>query len=147
MFTEQRMRNILFEGYTDPSVLKYLNLKHTNDLVYFECVTNPYNSCGIQNYICDYAGLNLVLPNGFKQLLNYILTPLDEFFSPYFIVTANSSLLWPYSETPNLVQTANDIINHHLEPLVFVRNPIFAVHPAMNSQNKAFLQFIQKEAR
>jgi hypothetical protein len=57
MFITTRVNNILFEGYTDPSVLKYTNLNHKLDNIQFECIDNPHDQCGVPNYHCSNAGM------------------------------------------------------------------------------------------
>ena len=40
LFTTTTVNNLLFRGYTDQMVIKYLNLKHEHDGVIYECATD-----------------------------------------------------------------------------------------------------------
>jgi len=63
MFATTTVRKLLFNGYTEPSVLKYLNLKLENSSIRFECREKPYDICGEQLYDCMTPGLMLILPH------------------------------------------------------------------------------------
>ncbi|KAJ1414999.1 hypothetical protein B484DRAFT_454671, partial [Ochromonadaceae sp. CCMP2298] len=133
MFATTTVRKLLFEGYTEPSLLKYLNLKHHEDDIKIECAEDPYDTCGVQQYRCFTPGVALVLPNGDKKLLRYGNTSNEEYFAPYFVVTNASEMLWPFA-------ISNDTSAYAAQkmattPYTTVRNPHWAVYPALTARN------------
>jgi hypothetical protein len=90
LFTTTTVRKLLFEGFTDPSLLRFFNLLYEKDGISFECAHQPFDLCGNRNYYCDDSGVNLVLPNNKgKKLLRYgkEYLPFDEYFAPNFEIT------------------------------------------------------------
>ena len=63
MFATTTVRKLLFNGYTEPSVLKYLNRKFETRSIGYECREHPYDICGQQLFDCPTPGLTLTLPN------------------------------------------------------------------------------------
>lgn len=64
MFATTTVRKLLFNGFTEPSVLKYLNRKFESSSIRYECREHAYNICGEQQYQCSTPGLTLVLQHG-----------------------------------------------------------------------------------
>ena len=145
MFVNVAVKNLLFEGYTDPSVIKYINTKHEKEGIKFECTNRPYDQCGKQLFTCDREGLVLRLPFGNSHLLSYSQSRKDEYFAPYFVVTANGSMLWPFSMTPSIAAYAESVIR--TVNVTRVRNPVYAAYPGMNSVDKDFNKHVHEQAR
>eukprot|EP01038_Epipyxis_sp_PR26KG_P014212 gene14212-19069_t len=84
-------RKLLFNGYTEPSILKYYDAKYSLHGVSLECEKQPYDICGTKSYSCHQgSGIRLVLPKNKSLVLNYETTPYEEFFAPFFEVMLNS---------------------------------------------------------
>jgi hypothetical protein len=145
MFATTTPRKLLFQGYTEPSVLKFLNLKHYPDDIGFECEEEPYDKCGIRQHKCTTTGIHMTLPNGGKKLLRYGNTSNEEFFAPYFVVTNESELLWPFAidqDVATYSQSKMLEVNY-----TKVRNPHFAVYPAWTANDTAFNKHYQCQKR
>lgn len=145
MFATTTPRKLLFEGYTEPSILKFLNLKHYHDGVGFECEKDPYDYCGKRQSKCTSTGVVMTLPNGGRKLLRYGNTSNEEYFAPYFVVTNESELLWPFAVDPAVAQYGQEkmlLVNH-----TRVRNPHFAMYPAWTANDTAFNKHYQCQKR
>lgn len=157
MYVTSTVRQILFEGYSEPSVLYYLNAKHSLDDVHFLCRENPYDHCGQRTLRCNSKGLVLYLPYNRTLTLTYGLTPHDEFFAPEFkMLKSTGELLWPHSMNVKKVKHAMDIltdnnISHPSSEVLTIYNPHWTAYPAWNSHqtydNIAFNKFIQCQRR
>ena len=141
------VKHILFEGYTDPSVVKYLNAKHAHDNVRFECMEHPLDRCGelLSLSTCSSAGIALRLPEGRKHALSYSRSK-DEYFAPYFILTAEGRLIWPYSANRTLALTATHYMASN-SSYIKIRNPVHAAHPGMTSGDKAYNKHRHEQGR
>lgn len=185
MFTTTSIKKFLFEGYYDPSITKYFNLKYQKYNVKFECLERlvlglglglcsvswklnsnpnynrnhnpnhkpypnpnprPYDSCGIQNYQCNSAGMILQLPHGKSHQLSYKNTSKDEYFTPFFVLRGNGDLIWPYSMIKSTAEYAIEIMKTDLS-IVKLRNPIYAAYPGMNSKDKDFNKHLHRQSR
>eukprot|EP01031_Cornospumella_fuschlensis_P028812 gene28812-34780_t len=106
MFTTTKVKNVLFEGFTDPSVVKYMDLKHSLlNNISFRCVEDAYDVCGVKNYACSDAGVLIAFPNNSTFLMKYNATEYDHFFTHEFSVTDSTyNLIWPYS-TDSKIET------------------------------------------
>lgn len=149
LFITQSVKNLFFNGFTDPTVLKYLNIKmRTNGRkVSFECVDQPYGQCGKQNFHCNDAGVNLLLPNGKKVLWKYGSLAKDRYFAPHIEVTAQSELLWPYSPIQKEVDRATAVRKDWRIWKEELFNPFWAAYPAWNSKDKAFQKYVSCQKR
>lgn len=78
------VRKLLFNGYTEPSVLKYLNAKYKEYNISFQCAREPFDSCGLQQYSCSDAG------NGLFDLFD-LTSPLTR--SPLLLLLSLLSLI------------------------------------------------------
>lgn len=145
MFATTTPRKLLIEGYTDPSMLKFLNLKHVHDSIGFECETDPYDICGVRQHKCTAPGIMMTLPNGGKKLLKYGNTSNEEYFAPYFIVTNDSELLWPFAIDPEVARYGKELMKS--VNYTKVRNPHFAMYPAWTANDTDFNKHYQCQKR
>lgn len=83
MFATTTVRKLLFNGYTEPSVLKYLNLKLEKSSIRFECREQPYDICGEQLFDCITPGLVLILPHNrrYPLLLSFNVPYVHDLYS------------------------------------------------------------------
>ena len=148
LVTSTKVRQMLFEGYSDPTLLAYLNLKHHNDKVSFSCVNSVYppyegNCVGAVvagQLICDPTGLVMDLPAGQTKLLAYGKTPNDEYFAPYFeVVASTGELIWAFSSSPDKVKHAAKV-RASGQAIVRIVNPHWAAYPALNSGDVEFIK-------
>jgi hypothetical protein len=119
MFTTTTVQKVLFNGYTEPSIMRYYDLKFSVEAnVDFECVNDPYDYCGFKNYKCDEGGLKIKYPitnssNNYspytlttgddaakihynEYIMKYGQTQVDEYFAEYLIYNlATNKMLWP----------------------------------------------------
>ena len=143
----------IFEGYTDPSVMKYYNLKHRDEGIKFYCLENAFDSCGQQNYQCNNNGLLLAYNySGFQSniTLSYQTTTKDVYFAPYFYMNVmTNEWLWPYSMNPQKVSYAQSILSQlsTIANVIKIRNPIFALYPGYNSNDQDYSKHIHAENR
>ena len=154
--TTTRVRSVLFEGYTEPTVLEYLNLKHLNDnismkcnqpVILDRCVVPGSDTDYAGRLRCDHSGLIVGLPNGQSKILLFGSTPNDEYFAPYFeVVAATGEMLWAYSMDPSKVRHAAAIKLSGTQ-VVRVQNPNWAAYPAWNTPDVAFNKFYQCQKR
>lgn len=158
MFKKTTVRKTLFEGFTEPSILKYFDLVNQINNISFECVTSPYDICGVKNYVCDDQGLYLMLPfqnqssnayNYSKYLLLYNSTPFDEYFSlEFYYDTSNSRLLFPYSSNSTIAESDQRNLLNDSSSIVTLFNPFWAAFPAWNNQQQqSFLKYFQCQRR
>ena len=131
LFITTTVRELLFEGFTDPLVLKYLNLKHAQDNISFACVdsafaSSPSGSCTKSTYSCGKEGVRLLWSNKSLDLV-YGITDNNVFFSPYFYRS----------------QDSNEMLTFMTQASIKVMNPVFALHPAWNSNDTNFLKLYQ----
>ena len=152
LFTTTSVNNLLFRGYTDPMVIKYLNLKHEHNGIKYECATDGYDQCGIQLYHCNDDGLVFRYNQQQNESiihLNYSHARRDQYFAPYYYVSQSTGeLLWPYSMIPHEVLHAQSIVSSGAT-IVSILNPTFTLFPAMNQKdgNKDFLKLWQSQNR
>jgi hypothetical protein len=120
MFTTTSVRNLLFEGYTEPSILKYYDLKFSQKYnISLECVNASYNICGIKNYNCDNNGIKLLFPiynetnqknqknQSLEFIMNYGKTQNDEYFAHDIIFNRlTNHLLWPFSQNSTIANSS-----------------------------------------
>ena len=152
--TTTRVRNVLFEGYSEPSVLQFLNLKHTNDGISVSCrrsvIVDPCASTASsarESFLCDYSGLMLTLPAGNSKILCFGQTPNDEYFAPYFeVVAASGEMIWPYAMDPAKVRHAAAVRASGAK-VVRMQNPNWAAYPALNTPDVEFNKFYQCQKR
>lgn len=152
--TTTSVKQLLFEGYNEPSVIAYLNLKHENAGIEFSCVAQkrPSSSnCGVNSnpsrFLCDSSGLVMKLPAGQSKLLSYHETPKDEYFAPYFeVVLATGEMLWAFSSHPEKVKRAIAVKASGVS-IIKVPNPHWAAFPALNTEDADFNKFYQCQNR
>jgi hypothetical protein len=145
LFKLTTVKKFLFEGFNDPALLKYYNLKFAQSNISFECVEDAFDTCGEQKYVCSDAGVYLTLPGGSRKLLQYENTSLDEFFAPYFDITADGELLW--------IHSSNDTVRNYSRTIykqvntTRVPNIHFAAFPHWNGADEGFQQYYQCQNR
>jgi hypothetical protein len=175
IFITTSVRKLLFEGFSDPSVLKYLSLKHESDNITFICAANAVSACGQSNMLCNEDGILMQLPASKSFLLKYNETAIDEYFSPVFYVdTVTGDMYWPHAmnstratldalalQALNVSDTlsqqdanTDDVRSGSLgatspssSNIVRVFNPIWAAHPAWHSGNVPFNKYLQCSKR
>jgi hypothetical protein len=146
MFITTTVRAALFDGFYDPSIVKYLNRKHKNDGIRFECYDSAYDQCGIQSYQCSDAGLVLFYGSGHSFRLQRFITPKDKFFSEFFEITTDGEMLWPDVNSALLVARAQEARKQN-KTIIRVRNPYWAAYPAWNSNDTDWNKFYQCQYR
>jgi hypothetical protein len=98
LFISTTVAQLLFTGFSDPSVLKYLSLKHGYANISFTCAENAVLACGASNLVCNEDGVIMNLPNNNAYLLRYNYTPMDEYFAPFFLVNRyTGEMYWPHA--------------------------------------------------
>lgn len=149
MFATATAQQVLFEGFTDASILYYFDKYYAPIGVSFSCQAAPYDTCGNKNYICDFtAGLVLTLPNSDRYLLAYNATPHDEYFAPYFVVKTSGEMLWPYSSNTTLAALHQArMITESSSTISTVRNPFWTAFPAYDNNATDFLKYFQCQKR
>ena len=148
MFATTTARKLLFNGYTEPSMLKYLNLKHQNDNISFECGVNAFDQCGKQNYRCDSTQIIMNLPNGARKVFEYGNTSSEEFFAPELYVAYDTGdLIWPYANNKTLARIAEDKLYSSNVTIVQVRNPHWSAFPAWLGKDVSFNKYYQCQKR
>ena len=146
LFVTAKVKEVLFEGYTDPSVLSFLNLKHESDNIAFTCAQGSVDGCGNSNLKCNKYGIIMSLPNHKSKLLLYNSTPNDEYFAPYFEVASNGDLLWPYALDSVVANSSRTrLLTEH--GVVRVFNPFWAAHPGWTSGDVSFNKYLQCQRR
>jgi hypothetical protein len=147
MFTTTSVRKLMFNGYTEPSVLKFMDLKYANASVGFQCEVDPFDQCGVQTFQCPTPGVNMVLPNGEAKLLRYGNTSNDEYFAPYFVVTEDSELLWPHAADKQVAAYGRRKMHSGEVRYTKVRNPHWAAYPAWTADDVVFNKHYQCQRR
>jgi hypothetical protein len=171
MFTTTSVKELLFGGFTEPAILKYLELKYAAFNVSFECVNAPYDNCGVKSYHCDSVnGMLMRLPNNQSFLFHQNSTSKDLFFSPsFFVNTASGELLFPYARNATLVATAKEtLMNSSQTTIVYsdrieeflayntsytdvlvveIRNPFWSAFPAWTETDPDLLKYFECQKR
>lgn len=170
MFTRTTVDQLLFSGYTEPSLLKYMDLKYAGYNISFECVHAAYDKCGIKNYRCDNDyGVMMNLPNNKSFLFHYNETQKDSYFSPSFYVSQLGELFFPYAQDAevahysqnqlidagdNLIKVAKieealatSSVDEIAKHIVEVRNPYWTLFPAWTYNNTNFMRYLQCQKR
>ncbi len=148
MFSSSSVRNILFNGYTEPSLLQFLNMKHEQDGIEFQCKNVIQGSCGKTYLKCDDSGVVMLLPGGGERHMSYSTSLKDEFFAPYLeLVAGTDELIWEHSM--NATKRARAHYVKHVNPMniVRVRNPYWAAYPAWDTDDVAFHKYFQCQKR
>lgn len=134
-FVTTTAKRLLFEGYSDASVLKYLELKHSALNLYFECLDEPFDQCGIKNYHCTHGGET---GGGFKmQVANttfrmtYGITPHPQYFAPFMEFTDDGTMLWRHDIDPAVRAQSQALAL--TEKVTQVMNPIWTAYPAWHN--------------
>ena len=149
-FVTTTAQRVLFEGFSEASVLRYLELKHSPLDLYFECIDDPFDKCGNKNYHCTYGG-----PTGggfFLKALNttfrmtYGSTPHEKYFAPFLEFTSNGTMLWRHDMDEN-VRAESVAIAAEVETTE-VMNPIWTAYPAWhNTSVTEWQKFLQCSMR
>lgn len=146
LFTTIPVQKLLFEGFADASVVKYLDVKYSQQGVNFECANNPFDECGVQNFFCDSHGINLNVGNDTIRL-QYGNTSNEKFFVERFYIF-EGKFIWPYDKNSTEAAAALAIIAGDTSQTVFtVINPYFTFFPAWESGDEDFQQFYQCQGR
>ena len=81
-----------------------------------------------------------------RYVLEYEVTPSEEYFAPHFVVTEDGDMLWPLSS--DSAQRQEALGRMSTEKHTVVANPFFAVYPAQNNPNEtAFNKYYQCQKR
>jgi hypothetical protein len=127
MFTTATAKKLLFEGYTEPSILKYYDLKYSLQYgMSIECVNEPYDECGVKSFSCDKHGIKMKFPHYDKTtneivtgkthdfVMNYGETPNDEYFAEHIMYNrVTNEMLWPFARNSSLaVHSQNEIAKY-----------------------------------
>ena len=148
MFTTTTVRKLLFEGYTEPTVLRYLNQKYEDKNISFSCVEFPKDSCGHENLHCNDNGVYLNLPDGSKKKWLYGHTPLDEYFAPKLEIVENTGqLIWSHAMDSVTRDIAKTVKNDNTKNVIEVVNPFWAAYPAWQSNDPDFNKYYQCQKR
>ena len=148
MFVTSTVRQVLFEGFTEPSVLRYLNMKYASKDIKFQCKVDFEDSCGNELLQCDQSGLILNLPNSNTQILEYGHTEHDKFFAPFFEITyPGGEILWRYSMNDTLREHALAVIESQSTEIVKLDNPHWTLYPAWHTDDVAFHKYYQCQKR
>lgn len=144
LFTSVKVRQLLFEGFTEPSVLRYLNMRYEVDDVSFSCVENSEGDCGKEILRCNEAGVYINLPGGESRIISYDLNRKDEYFSPYIeIVRGTNEMLFEYHINETIAQRAIDVKAADSSNVIVMQNPFWAAYPAWNSEDVEFQKYYQ----
>lgn len=135
-FVTTNAQRLLFEGYSDASVLKYLELKHSDINLYFQCLDSPFDQCGIKNYHCTHGGDS---GGGFTMSvgetsfrMTYGVTSHEKYFAPFFEFTKkNGTMLWRHDIDPEIVKISRELGSR--EETTEVMNPIWTAYPAWHN--------------
>lgn len=146
LFTTIPVQKLLFEGFADAGVLKYLHNKYHTKGVHFECANAPYDECGVQSFFCDAHGINMGVGNE-TLLLQYGNTSKEKYFVERFYVS-KGTLIWPYDKDVNVSADARAIIAADTNNEIFtIINPFFTFFPAWESGDEEFQIFYQCQGR
>lgn len=148
LFTSVKVRQLLFEGFTEPSVLRYLNMRYESDDVSFSCVENSVGECGKEILRCNEAGVYINLPGGESKVLSYALNRKDEYFSPYIkIVRGTNEMLYDAHINATVQARAAEVASSAPGSIITIRNPFWAAYPAWDSSDVDFQKFHQCQKR
>ena len=149
MFTTARIREILFQGFTEPSVMKFLNMKHASDGIKFECAENSVGECGKELLRCNHAGVIMTLPGGLRRGISYSTNQKDEYFAPHLeIVAGTNEMLWEFSMNATVRERAMQMkYGANAVDTVQVRNPYWTAYPAWNTDDVEFQKYFQCQKR
>lgn len=140
LFTTVNVENLLFRGFSDASLVKYLDLKYSLQNISLECVEDSYDSCGNKNFYCSKKGVIIKLQDE-HLLLNYDITPHEKYFVDKFYIYNYSKFLWPYDLNETIANNSISIINTESDKIITMINPYYTLYPAWN--NKSSLEFIK----
>ena len=147
MFTSAAIRQVLFQGFTEPSVLQYLNMKHEVDSINFRCAENSVGECGKEMLRCNEAGVIMTLPDNSERQISYFTTQKDEYFAPYLeIAVGTGEMVWEHSMTQSVRDRHADLKAANT-PLVQVQNPFWTAYPAWNTDDIEFQKYFQCQKR
>lgn len=115
LFATTSLSKVLFSGYTEPSVVKYMDLKYKLLFnISFECVNYAYDICGIKQYACDEQGVRMILSNqtapGVDFVMRYNQTAPDDYFAPFFRIANTNKMLWPYAANDTIALVSRNMI-------------------------------------
>lgn len=152
MFVNATVQEILFDGFTDASVLYFLQKEYGDKGVNFECVSDAYDVCGVKNYRCNnYDGIYMVLTNTQEKYhISYSTTPRDEYFTPHYVVQQSTSqLLWPFSSNATLAAAdqMQMLMAESIDDILIIPNPFWTAYPSWDSNHSDFLKFYQCSKR
>jgi hypothetical protein len=150
LFTTISVNQLLFDGYTDASYLKYLDIKYSSKNFTIECLENSYDSCGKKNYYCSYeSGIKIKLTNE-ELVLNSNSLPFQKFYVERFYHFNYSYFLWPEDNNITLALEAQSLIKEQPNSIYSMLNPYYALYPAWDntsSANEPFLKHYQCQGR
>lgn len=145
MFATTSVRQLLFDGFSEPSILKYINNRYESHGIKILCRENQYDYCGVEVLSCNDKGITLYLPNGNTKNFTFGITPNEEYFAPYFVITAMGEMVWPFaSDNTTATYAAFVMLN---ETVYKIPNPHFAMYPAWTSTDVDFIKFYQCKKR
>ncbi len=143
-----KVRQLLFEGFTEPSVLRYLNMRYESESVSFSCVENSVGECDKEILRCNEAGVYVNLPGGESKILGYAMNRKDEYFSPYIkIVRGTNEILYDSHINETVQARAAEVASTDPDSIITIRNPFWAAYPAWDSTDVEFQKFHQCQKR
>jgi hypothetical protein len=146
MFVNATVQDVLFEGFTDSSILYFLQKEYGEEGLQFECVTDAYDVCGVKSYHCNEDGVYMILPQTSERyLMAYQSTPHDEYFAPHYVIDKSTGeMLWPYAKNSTLAAVDQaQILSSDTSNIIFVPNPFWAAYPAWDTNQSDFLKYYQ----
>lgn len=147
LFITLSVDKLLFNGYTDASLVKYLSLKHAQHNISFECVGNTYDTCGNKNYFCSKEGIRIKLRNE-ELIFNSNSLPHSQYHAERLYVYNSSSFLWPHDVNETIANESQRLINSYPDQITTMINPYYALFPAWdNSSSIDFLKHYQCQGR
>jgi hypothetical protein len=148
MFSTTTVRQLLFEGYTEPTILRYLNQKHEDKNISFSCVENSKDVCGNEILRCNHKGIYLNLPDGSTKKFLYGYTPVDEYFAPKLeIVEKTGQMIWSHAMDSSTRNTAITVKEDNTKTVLEIINPFWAAYPAWQSNDPDFNKYYQCQKR
>ena len=146
LFTTIPIQKLLFEGFADAGVIKYLDTKYHLQGVNFECVNEPYDECGVQSFFCDANGLKVDVGNE-TLIMQYGNTSKEKYFVERFYIY-RGTFIWPDDIDQDLAAEARAIISADANNEVYtIINPFFTFFPAWESGDENFQKFYQCQGR
>jgi hypothetical protein len=142
LFTTVSVNKLLFEGFTDASYLKYLDLKYSslasstsssssNTSIAFSCVSDAYDVCGTKNYVCSSDGIKITLLDE-ELVLNSASLGYSKFFVERLFIYNSSVFLWPYDMNETLATESQLLIEKEPDLIISMINPYYALYPVWN---------------